>query len=203
MSTMKKIYMKNSIPENRVIIFSAPSGSGKTTVVKHLLERHSQLGFSVSATSRPPRGTEKDGKDYFFFTASEFLTAINEDKFVEYEEVYKGYFYGTLKSEVERIWREGKVILFDIDVKGGVNLKKLYGERSLSVFVKAPSIEVLKKRLTQRGTDSPEAVNKRLIKAEYELSFESMFDKVIINDNLAECLSQADKIVEEFLSCNI
>ncbi|MCK9305317.1 MAG: guanylate kinase [Bacteroidales bacterium] len=192
--------MKNNKRESRVVIFSAPSGSGKSTIVKHLLGKYNNLGFSVSATSRAPRGSEQDGKEYYFLTPDLFRKYISEDKFVEYEEVYDGLFYGTLRSEVERIWNEGRVVLFDIDVKGGLNLKKLYGDNALSVFIKAPSLEILRERLVKRGTDTPEAIEKRVDKARYELSFEPGFDKVIVNDILSDCLLEAEKTTESFLS---
>ncbi len=192
--------MKNNKKENRVMIFSAPSGSGKTTVVRHLLKKYNSLGFSISATSRAPRGREQNGREYYFLSSDEFKNYIEQGKFVEYEEVYEGLFYGTMLSEVERIWNEGKVILFDIDVKGGVNLKQLYGDKALSVFIKAPSTEALRERLTKRGTDTPEAIEKRILKAQYELTFENQFDKVIVNDNLVNCLSEAERITESFLS---
>lgn len=191
--------MKNSKKENRVLIFSAPSGSGKSTIVKHLIGKYKNLDFSISATSRAPRGTEQNGKEYYFLTTDQFRQYINEDKFVEYEEVYDGLFYGTLRSEVERIWNEERIVLFDIDVKGGINLKKLYGDNALSVFIKAPSLEILRERLVKRGTDTPEAIEKRVIKAKYELSFETMFDKVIVNDILSDCLLEAERITESFL----
>ena len=144
---------------NKVLIFSAPSGSGKSTIVNHILSLNPEsMEFSVSATSRPPRGEEQDGREYYFLTADEFRRYIAEDRFVEYEEVYEGRFYGTLKSECERIWAAGHVIIFDVDVKGGVNLKKYFGDAALSVFIKAPSVEVLRERLIKRGTDSPEAI---------------------------------------------
>ena len=141
---------------NKVVIFSAPSGSGKSTIVRHILSLHPEMEFSVSATSRAPRGTEKNGVEYYFFSAGEFRKMIAEDKFVEHEEVYPGSFYGTLKSEVERIWSKGNVIIFDVDVKGGVNLKKYFSDKAMSVFIKAPSVEILRQRLIARGTDTPE-----------------------------------------------
>ena len=144
---------------NKVVIFSAPSGSGKSTIVNHILKRHPEMEFSVSATSRAPRGQEKNGVEYHFFTVDEFRKMIAEDKFVEFEEVYAGSYYGTLKSEVQRIWDKGHVIIFDVDVKGGVNLKKYFGEKALSVFIQAPSVEELRKRLIARGTDSAEAID--------------------------------------------
>lgn len=184
--------------DKKVIIFSAPSGAGKSTIVHHLLEKYSFLEFSISATSRAPRGKEENGKDYYFFTTEEFENKIKANHFVEYEEVYAGSYYGTLKSEVERIWAKGNIIVFDIDVKGGVNLKKLYGENAVAVFIQPPSVEELRNRLIGRGTDSPEAIEKRVAKAEEELTYASKFDIVLINDKLDEAFLTAEKIVEEF-----
>jgi guanylate kinase len=184
--------------DKKVIIFSAPSGAGKSTIVHHLLEKYSFLEFSISATSRAPRGKEENGKDYYFFTTEEFENKIKADHFVEYEEVYAGSYYGTLKSEVERIWAKGNIIVFDIDVKGGVNLKKLYGDNAVAVFIQPPSVEELRNRLIGRGTDSPEAIERRVAKAEEELTYASKFDIVLINDKLDEAFLTAEKIVEEF-----
>ncbi len=185
---------------NKVLIFSAPSGAGKTTVVRHLLDKYPFLEFSVSATSRLPRGEEVNGSDYFFLDKMDFIERIKAGDFIEYEEVYSGFFYGTLKSEVERIWSEGKIVVFDIDVKGGVNLKKLYGESALAVFVQPPSINVLRERLVARGTDSPETIEKRVDKASEELTFSKYFDRVLVNENLDNCLKEAEKLVENFYS---
>ncbi|MCQ2138938.1 MAG: guanylate kinase [Bacteroidales bacterium] len=185
----------------KVIIFSAPSGSGKSTVVNHLLGLHPEFEFSISATSRSPRGQEKHGVEYYFLSAEEFRELISKDAFVEYEEVYTDRFYGTLKSEVERIWAAGHVIVFDVDVKGGVNLKKYFGDQALSVLIKAPSMEVLEARLRGRGTDSEEAILERLGKASSELEFaEGKFDVDIINDRLEETFANSERIVGEFLS---
>ena len=185
----------------KVIIFSAPSGAGKSTVVNHILKLFPQLEFSVSATSRSPRGAEKHGVEYYFFSPDEFRKMISEDKFVEYEEVYSGSFYGTLKSEVERIWAKGHVIVFDIDVKGGVNLKRLFGDKAFSVLIQAPSTTVLRQRLIGRSTDTPETIEKRLAKAESEMEFASgKFDYVLVNDRLEDTLAEAEKIVGDFLS---
>ena len=189
----KQKYMKK-----KVIIFSAPSGAGKSTIVRHLLTKFNCLEFSVSATSRAPRGQEEHGKDYYFFSTEEFETKISNGEFVEYEEVYKGSYYGTLKSEVERIWAKGNIIIFDIDVKGGVNLKKLYGENALAVFIQPPSVEELRNRLVGRGTDSPEAIERRVAKAEEELTYADKFDVVLVNDNLEEALGRAEKMVADF-----
>ena len=183
----------------KVVIFSAPSGSGKTTVVNHLLSRFDCFAFSVSATSRAPRGTEQDGQAYYFISADEFRRRIAAGDFVEYEEVYQGVFYGTLKSEVERIWAQGKVILFDVDVKGGVSLKRVFGDDALSVFVKAPSIKELRRRLELRATDSPEFIDERVKKARIEMLYQPKFDYVLVNDDLATCLAEAERVVGDFL----
>ena len=186
---------------NKVIIFSAPSGAGKSTVVNHLLGIHPELEFSISATSRAPRGQEQHGVEYYFFTADDFRSMIAEDKFVEYEEVYAGSFYGTLRSEVERIWAKGHTIVFDIDVQGGVNLKRIFGEQAFSIFIQAPSVEVLRERLVGRGTDTAEAIEKRVAKAASEMEFAAgKFDYTLINDDLSTALSEAEKVVSEFLS---
>lgn len=184
--------------ENKVIIFSAPSGAGKSTIVKHLLGKYSFLEFSISATSRPPRGEEKNGVDYYFFTKEEFEQKIRKGEFVEYEEVYAGSYYGTLQSEVERIWAKGHIILFDIDVKGGINIKRLYGRHALAVFIQPPSVEALKERLVKRGTDSPQAIERRVAKAEEELEYAKNFDRVIVNDSLECALREAEAVVETF-----
>ena len=184
---------------NKVIIFSAPSGSGKSTIVSHILKLHPEMEFSVSATSRAPRGQERNGIEYHFFTADEFRKMIAEDKFVEYEEVYAGSFYGTLKSEVQRIWDKGHVIIFDVDVKGGVNLKKYFGDKALSVFIQAPSVEELRKRLVARGTDSAEAIAKRVAKASEEMTYVDKFDYILVNDDLQKAYAEAEKVVDDFL----
>lgn len=185
---------------NKVVIFSAPSGSGKSTIVNHILSLHPEMEFSVSATSRPPRGSEKNGVEYWFLEAEEFRRRIAEDAFVEYEQVYADRYYGTLKSEVRRIWDAGHVIIFDVDVKGGVNLKKYFGDAALSVFIKAPSVEVLRQRLVGRGTDSAEAIAERVAKAEEEMTYEDRFDYVLVNDDLAEAYADAERVVDDFLS---
>ncbi len=182
------------------MIFSAPSGSGKSTIVNHILSLYpDSMEFSVSATSRPPRGEEKHGREYYFLSADEFRKAVKEDKFVEFEEVYEGRFYGTLKSECERIWAAGHVIIFDVDVKGGVNLKKYFGDKALSIFIKAPSVEVLRERLIKRGTDSPEAIEERVAKAEEEMTYAPKFDYVLVNDDLNTAYAESEKVVEDFL----
>lgn len=185
---------------NKVIIFSAPSGAGKSTVVNHLLRLYPELEFSVSATSRAPRGEEKHGKEYYFFSEEEFRRLISEDAFVEYEEVYAGSFYGTLRSEVERIWAKGHTIIFDIDVKGGVNLKRIFGDQALSIFIQAPSVEELRRRLIGRGTDTMEAIERRVAKAEAEMEYASgKFDCTLVNDVLETALTEAEKVVGDFL----
>ncbi|MBQ8483149.1 MAG: guanylate kinase [Bacteroidales bacterium] len=185
---------------NKVIIFSAPSGAGKSTIVNHLLGLYPELEFSISATSRATRGQEKHGVEYYFFTADEFRSMIEEEKFVEYEEVYAGSFYGTLKSEVERIWAKGHAIVFDIDVQGGVNLKRIFGDQALSVFIQAPSVEVLRKRLIGRGTDTPEAIDRRVAKAASEMEFAAgKFDHVLINDDLQKAFDEAEEVIGSFL----
>jgi len=186
--------------DNKVLIFSAPSGSGKSTIVNHILGLYpGSMEFSVSATSRPPRGEEKHGREYYFLSPDEFRKAVKEDKFVEFEEVYEGRFYGTLKSECERIWAAGHVIIFDVDVKGGVNLKKYFGDKALSIFIKAPSVEVLRERLVKRGTDSPEAIEERVAKAEEEMTYAPKFDYVLVNDDLSTAYAESEKVVEDFL----
>ena len=185
---------------NKVIIFSAPSGAGKSTIVNHILGLHPEIEFSISATSRAPRGQEKHGVEYYFFSADEFRQMIAEDKFVEYEEVYAGSFYGTLRSEVERIWAKGNVIIFDIDVKGGVNLKRLFGDQAFSVFIQAPSVDVLRERLIGRATDTPEAIEKRVAKAASEMEFAAgKFDHVLVNDDLQTAFEEAERIIGDFL----
>lgn len=186
---------------NKVIIFSAPSGAGKSTIVNHILGLHPELEFSISATSRAPRGQEKHGVEYYFFSADEFRQMIAEGKFVEHEEVYPGSFYGTLKSEVDRIWAKGHAIVFDIDVQGGVNLKRIFGEQAFSVFIQAPSVDVLRERLIGRGTDSAEAIEKRVAKAESEMEFAAgKFDHVLVNDDLETAFAEAERIIKEFMS---
>ena len=186
---------------NKVIIFSAPSGAGKSTIVNHILGLHPELEFSISATSRAPRGQEKHGAEYYFFTADEFRQMIAEDKFVEHEEVYPGSFYGTLRSEVERIWAKGHAIVFDIDVQGGVNLKRIFGDQAFSIFIQAPSVEVLRERLSGRGTDTDEAIERRVAKAASEMEFAAgKFDHVLVNDDLASAFAEAEQIVSDFLS---
>lgn len=186
--------------KGKVIIFSAPSGAGKSTVVGHLLKLHPEFEFSVSATSRQPRGTERDGVEYYFIDSARFRELIAEDAFVEYEEVYHDRFYGTLKSEVERIWAKGHVIVFDVDVKGGVSLKKYFRDAALSVLIVPPSMAVLEQRLRGRGTDSEEAIAERLAKAQSELDFAAgKFDRDLVNDRLEDTFAEAEAIVDGFL----
>lgn len=186
--------------KGKCIIFSAPSGSGKTTLVKHLLESVPELSFSISACTREKRGKEEDGKDYYFLSPDEFKKKIAENDFVEWEEVYKDHFYGTLKSEVERIWSLEKHLIFDVDVVGGLNLKKYFGNKALSVFVMPPDLSTLEKRLKGRGTDSEERIQTRLAKAKQELLTVDQFDKVILNDTLEHAQSEAREMVLKFLA---
>ena len=184
----------------KLIIFSAPSGSGKSTIINHLLQQDLNLAFSISATSRPPRGTERDGVEYFFLTPDEFRERIARDEFLEYEEVYPGRFYGTLKSQVEKQLAAGQNVVFDVDVVGGCNIKKYYGERALSVFIQPPSVKELRRRLVGRGTDAPEVIEDRVAKAEYELGFAPQFDVVLVNDNLEEAQQRAYDVIRNFLN---
>lgn len=189
--------MNNS--EGKVIIFSAPSGSGKTTLVRHLLKNNPDLGFSISACTRDRRGrNEVDGKDYYFLTPNEFKQKIDNDEFIEWEEVYEGNFYGTLKSEIERLWSEGRIVIFDVDVKGGIALKKHFGEKALAVFVQVPSEDILKERLRGRNTESENGLSRRLFKVEFEMTFADRFDLVLLNDNLEDSLAFAQKLYEDF-----
>ncbi|MFH0896267.1 MAG: guanylate kinase [Bacteroidota bacterium] len=184
----------------KAIILSAPSASGKTTLVHYLIDKIPLLAFSVSATSRKQREEETNGKDYFFLTADEFRNKIEEDAFIEWEEVYEDCYYGTLKSEIERMWNEGKHVVFDVDVKGGLHLKKTFGEKALSVFVRPPSIQELKKRLEKRGTESEESLKKRIGKAEYEMAFANLFDVEVVNDDREAACREAEEIVKKFLN---
>ena len=184
----------------KLIIFSAPSGSGKSTIINYLLQQSLRLRFSISATSRAPRGTEKNGVEHYFLTPEEFKTRIAQGDFLEYEEVYTDKFYGTLKSEVERIIQEGDNVIFDVDVVGGCNIKRFYGDRALSVFIQPPSIEELRKRLIGRGTDTPEVIESRIAKAAYELGFADKFDVVVINDDLETAKAKAVQVIQAFLA---
>ncbi len=185
--------------EGKLVIFSAPSGAGKTTIVHHLLKQIPQLAFSVSATTRQKRGEEVHGKDYYFISKEDFLHRIAQKEFVEFEEVYKDNFYGTLRSEIERLWSEGKQVIFDIDVEGGLHLKKKFGHRALAVFVHPPSLEVLIKRLHGRATDSPEKLKERIEKAEKELAYADKFDLILKNDDLKTACAEAEQLVSKFL----
>lgn len=184
----------------KLIIFSAPSGSGKSTIINYLMEQGLNLAFSISATSRPPRGTERHGVEYFFLSPEEFRQRIADGEFLEYEEVYKDRFYGTLKSQVEKQLEAGQNVVFDVDVKGGCNIKSFYGDRALSMFIQPPSVEELRRRLNHRGTDSPEVIEDRIARAEYELSFAPKFDTVIVNDNLEKAKAEALEKLTEFLN---
>ena len=185
--------------KGKLVIISAPSGSGKTTIVKHLLESGCNLSFSISATTRPMRINEKDGKDYYFLSADIFRRKISNHEFVEWEEVYKDHLYGTLKSEIERIWKDGNHVLFDVDVKGGISLKKLFGRKAVSIFIMPPSIEELKKRLLTRGTDTPEKIRMRIEKAAEEMKLADKFDHIIVNNNLEQAKYEAYKLVSAFI----
>lgn len=186
--------------KGKAFIFAAPSGSGKTTIVKHLLEQRPDLGFSISASTRDKRGrTEQNGKDYYFLSRDDFQKRIKEDDFVEWEEVYTGNYYGTLKEEIQRIWDEGRHVVFDVEVKGAMNLKKYFGEDALSVFVKVPSIAELEKRLTTRGTESRESLSQRLYRAKFEMGFEDKFDVTLVNEVLEDSYRDAEKLVNDFL----
>ena len=184
----------------KLIIFSAPSGSGKSTIINYLLTQSLKLAFSISATSRAPRGEEQHGVEYFFLSPEEFRQRIVNDEFLEYEEVYKDRYYGTLKAQVEKQLKEGQNVVFDVDVVGGCNIKKYYGDRALSLFIQPPSVEELRRRLTGRGTDAAEVIESRIAKAEYELGFASKFDRVIINDDLEVAKAEALRIIKEFLN---
>ncbi|MBR6544355.1 MAG: guanylate kinase [Alistipes sp.] len=183
----------------KLVIFSAPSGSGKTTIVRELLKRFDCFEFSISATSRQPRGKEQHAIDYYFMTNEEFRERVERDEFVEWEEVYAGTCYGTLKSEMERIWSKGKVIIFDVDVMGGINLKRLFGDDACSVFIMPPSMEELERRLRGRGTDAEEVIVKRIAKAEFELSKAPEFDFVVVNDDLQVAVDETAAIITNFL----
>jgi guanylate kinase len=183
----------------KVLIFSAPSGSGKTTIVKHLLSTNPDLGFSISASTRDKRGrVEEHGKDYYFLSPEEFKEKIDNHEFIEWEEVYAGNFYGTLKSEINRIWSEGKDVIFDVDVKGGISLKDYFGDKGLAIFVKVPSLEVLEQRLKNRSTESATSLSQRLFKAKFEMTFQDEFDVVLVNENLKDSLAEAQMLYDEF-----
>ena len=194
---------QNTNAENKLIIFSAPSGSGKTTVVRHLLATIPDLEFSISATTRDVRGSEENGKDYYFYSKEEFQRAIADDEFLEYEEVYEGVYYGTLKSEVQRLWDAGKTVIFDLDVEGGLNIKKHYGNQALALFLRPPTVDILVQRLRNRNTESEEQLEMRIDKVRSELKFEQRFDKVIVNDVLSDTFVTAEKIVTSFLKSEV
>ena len=185
--------------QGKVVIFSAPSGSGKTTIVQALLKIFPQLEFSISATSRAPRGEEQHGREYYCLSAGEFAEAIASDSFVEYEEVYAGTHYGTLRSEVERIWAKGNVIIFDVVVMGGINLKRIFGPAARSIFIMPPSVGELRRRLVGRGTDAPEVIEKRVAKAAFEIEKAPQFDAVVVNDELPKAIGEAAQIIAEFI----
>jgi guanylate kinase len=185
--------------KNKAVIISAPSGAGKTTIVKHLLGVFPGLEFSVSACSRPKREKEEEGKDYYFITSDQFLEKISRDEFIEWEEVYPGSYYGTLKSEMDRIWAEGKTPIFDVDVFGGINLKKYFGDAALAIFIQPPSLQELENRLRHRGTDSAVNIQIRLNKVEKELAFASLFDRIIVNDELSTASNKATELIMAFL----
>ena len=190
--------------QGKLIIFSAPSGSGKSTIINKLMSEYGLRGrFSISATSRKPRGSEQDGVEYYFLTEEDFRRRISEGDFLEYEEVYPGCFYGTLRSEVDRTLARGENVILDIDVQGGLNVKKIYGDRALTLFIQPPSIERLRERLERRGTDAPEVIERRLAKAETELSFAPKYDAVVVNDDLEEACSDAARVIEDFLSTDV
>ena len=185
----------------KLVIFSAPSGSGKSTIINYLLKQGLDLHFSISATSREPRGNEKHGVEYYFLSPEEFKSKIAANEFLEYEEVYTDKYYGTLKSEVERLLTNGNNVVFDVDVVGGCNIKQYYGDRALSLFIQPPGIEVLRSRLEGRGTDSPEVIESRLAKATYEMTFAPKFDKVIVNDEIETAKAETLQVIRAFLNC--
>ena len=184
---------------NKIIIITAPSGAGKTSITKFLLRKYPLLSFSISATTRPSRGEEKDGIDYYFISTPAFKQKIKEDAFVEWEMVYEGKYYGTLKEELERIWKQGKTPVLDIDVKGAIHVQQQYPQQTHSIFIQPPSVEELKKRLESRGTETPESIATRVSKASYEISFNHSFNTVIVNDNLDKACKEAEAVIQEFL----
>ena len=186
--------------EGKLVIISAPSGAGKTTIVNHILQMVPGLEFSVSATTRSPRGKEKDGKEYYFISTEDFRERIRNNEFAEWQEVYKDHFYGTLKSEIDRIWAKGKHVIFDVDVMGGINLKNIFSTRAISIFIKPPSVRELEKRLLGRATDNPEKIKMRLVKAVEEMKLADRFDHIVINDNLEQARNDVCKIVMSFLN---
>jgi guanylate kinase len=187
------------IHSGKLIIFSAPSGAGKTTIVHHILKNFNEIEFSVSACSRKKRVGEKEGKDYYFLGVNGFKEKIKQNAFVEWQEVYENHFYGTLKSEIDRIWSKGHHVIFDVDVVGGLNLKKIYGDKALSIFVKAPSIADLEARLKLRDTETPESIARRMAKAEKEMGYSAEFDYILLNDDMQQALSDAERLVADFI----
>ncbi len=185
----------------KAIIFCAPSGSGKTTIVKHLLEKYQNLGFSISACTRDKRGrNEENGKDYYFLDIHDFKERIDRNEFVEWEEVYAGAYYGTLKTEIERLWSQGKNVIFDVDVKGGLNLKEYFKDNALAIYVKVPSMEELERRLRARGTEDEDSISRRIYKMKFEMEFQSKFDVILLNDSLDEAFDKADELYEQFIN---
>ncbi len=197
--TVGQVSNEQYLMKGKSVIISAPSGAGKTTIVRHLLENRHHLEFSVSATTRSPRGSEADGKDYYFLTSDEFRKRIGNDEFVEWEEVYPDRFYGTLKSEMERIWAKGKNVLFDVDVKGGINLKNILGIQSIALFIMPPSLEELEKRLVKRATDNISDIKTRLAKAEAEMEYANQFDSIIINKHIDQTVEEVSSVISSFL----
>lgn len=184
----------------KLIIFAAPSGSGKTTIVKHLINKRDDLGFSISACTRDKRGrSEVNGKDYYFLSPEKFIQKIDNQEFVEWEEVYPGNYYGTLKSEIERVWAEGKHVIFDVDVKGALHLKEYFGNKALAVYVKVPSIDILIERLKARGSESEDSLSRRIFKMKFEMTFQDKFDVILVNDDLEKSFLKAEKLVEDFV----
>lgn len=186
-------------PDRKVVIFSAPSGAGKSTMIQYMLQYFPELEFAISATSRAPRGQEQNGKEYYFLSGEEFRRRVENGEFVEWEEVYAGTCYGTLRSETERIWGKGHTIVFDVDVKGGINLKKQFGDQALSIFIMPPSVEELRRRLEGRATDAPDVIDRRVAKATEELTYAGQFDRVVVNDDLQKAVTEAREILTEFL----
>ena len=185
--------------KGKIVIISAPSGAGKSTIVNHLLGKDLYLEFSISATTRTPRGKEKNGKEYYFLSVEEFRKKIRREEFIEWEEVYKNQLYGTLKSEIDRIWANGNHVLFDVDVKGGINLKNIFGHNAISIFIMPPSVKELEKRLVQRGTDDPAKIRMRVEKAEEEMKLADQFDSIAINDNLGKTQNEVYNLVKDFI----
>lgn len=185
--------------KGKAIIFCAPSGSGKTTIVKHLLDKYSNLGFSISACTRDKRGrNEENGKDYFFLDIHDFKERIDNEEFVEWQEVYPGAYYGTLKTEIQRLWDLGKTVIFDVDVQGGMNLKKYFGDAALAIYVKVPSMEELERRLRARGTDSEDSISRRIYKMKFEMEFQNRFDVILLNDDIDHSWQKAEELYEKF-----